>query len=106
MNKILNFSLCVNAEDEKAFDLQVKFDSTLRQLRSEKDEQLNKVDEKFKVILTRIKDKYKQVKAEINEVYDKTEKDIKMTFKGMTWMINSIGKSIKEVVGYMQGSQK
>ena len=84
MNKILNFSLSVSLEDEKVMDLQLKLDSTLDQLKKEKDEQLNRDDEKFKIILTRVKDKYKQIKAEINEVYDKTEKDIKTSYKGMT----------------------
>ena len=84
LNKILEFSLSINSEEEKTEELHQKLDSILKQLKKEKEEQLNKIDEKFKSMLSSIKDKYKQIITEMNEIYDKTEGEIKNTYKGMT----------------------
>lgn len=98
VQKILTHSLASEKSDEK---LNVKLEEIFKSIQKEKTKQIERVDEKFKEFLSAVKEKYKTIKNEIEEIYLRTEEEIKSTYKGLTSLVNIVGRSTRQITSFL-----
>jgi predicted transport protein len=91
----------VDSEGDETQDLNYKMEKVFKAIEKEKEMQLLKIDVKFKELLATIKEKYKSIKTEITQMYEKTEEDVKVTFKGLTSLVNIIGRTTRQVLNHV-----
>jgi hypothetical protein len=98
VQKILTHSLSSEISDD---NLNIKLEEVFKTIHKEKQTQIERVDEKFKGFLSAVKQKYKTIKKEIDEIYTKTEEDIKATYKGLTSLVNIVGRSTRQINSFL-----
>lgn len=98
VQKILTHSLASEKSDE---ELNVKLEEIFKTIQKEKTTQIDRVDEKFKDFLSAVKEKYKAIKIEIEEIYNRTEEEIKSTYKGLTSLVNIVGRSTRQITSFL-----
>lgn len=91
----------MDSEGDETQDLNYKMEKVFKAIEKEKEMQLLKIDVKFKELLATIKEKYKSIKTEITQMYEKTEEDVKVTFKGLTSLVNIIGRTTRQVLNHV-----